>query len=268
KEVVEIIFCCMDLDLALRIKKVISTLENFEENQSATKFFEEIEQFFVKNEKAKTSNLLTKVISMKYKGKGNIREYIMEMSNLTPKLKSLKLEFGEDFLVYLVLISLLAYFRDKIENVHFGSTAQNKKKKNIKDVVEWSSQQKKPKKDEEFTYYFYKKLRHMKKHYSKIPDVLKKELLMEPTTRGYWNFHIIIKNWISLDLSETFVVLSFKPNLISISSLDKIGFSCSFGNNKVSLYQNSNTVGSSSVIDNLYMLDVASSYNEIPHTSS
>ncbi|RDY05920.1 hypothetical protein CR513_10174, partial [Mucuna pruriens] len=57
-------------------------------------------------------------------------------------------------------------------------------------------------------------------------------------------------------------------NLISISSLDKFGFSYSFGNNKVSLYQNSNVVGSSSLIDNLYMFDVVSSYNEILQTSS
>ena len=63
-----------------------------------------------KNEKAETSNLLAKLISMKYKGKGNIREYIMEMSNLASKLKSLKLELGEDLLVHLVLISLPTHF--------------------------------------------------------------------------------------------------------------------------------------------------------------
>ena len=52
------------------------------EGQSAKKFLENIEQYFSKNEKAETSNLLAKLISMKYKGKGNIREYIIEMSNL------------------------------------------------------------------------------------------------------------------------------------------------------------------------------------------
>ncbi|RDX96003.1 hypothetical protein CR513_21382, partial [Mucuna pruriens] len=57
------------------------------------------------------SNLLAKLISMKYKGKGNIREYIMEMYNLASKLKSFKLEFGEDLLVHLILISLPAHFR-------------------------------------------------------------------------------------------------------------------------------------------------------------
>ncbi|CAL0308070.1 unnamed protein product [Lupinus luteus] len=141
KEAVEIILGCMDLDLALRMEKPISTPENLDEvkiekwersnrmclmimkrsipeafrgsiseGQIARKFLEEIEQYFAKNEKAETSSLLAKLISMRYKGKGNIREYIMEMSNLASKLKSLKLELGDDLLVHLVLISLLAHF--------------------------------------------------------------------------------------------------------------------------------------------------------------
>ena len=81
-------------------------------------------------------------------------------------------------------------------------------------------------------------------------------------------FRLQLKTGFYLDLFETFVVPSFRRNLISISSLDKFGFSCSFGNNKVSLYQNSNMVGSGSLIDNLYMLDVVSSYNEILQISS
>ena len=81
-------------------------------------------------------------------------------------------------------------------------------------------------------------------------------------------FRLQLKTGFYLDLFETFVVPSFRWNLISISSLDKFGFSCSFGNNKVSLYQNSNMVGSGSLIDNLYMLDVVSSYNEILQISS
>ena len=44
------------------------------------------------------------------KGGSYISEYIMKMSNLTSKLKALKLELGKDVLVHLVLISLLAHF--------------------------------------------------------------------------------------------------------------------------------------------------------------
>ena len=47
---------------------------------------------------------------MRYKGKENIREYIMEMSNLVTRLKALKLELSEDILVHLVLISLPTQF--------------------------------------------------------------------------------------------------------------------------------------------------------------
>ena len=125
----------MDLYLALRMKQPTSTPEasnevkiekwdrsnlmcimimkrsipeafrgSISEGENAKKFIDEIEQYFAKNEKAKTSNLLTKLISMKYKG------VIMEMFNLTSKLKALKLELGEDLLVQLVLISLPAHF--------------------------------------------------------------------------------------------------------------------------------------------------------------
>eukprot|EP00256_Glycine_max_P058075 XP_014626065.1 uncharacterized protein LOC106796934 [Glycine max] len=110
KEAIEIVLGCMDLDLAPRIERPTSTSEASNEGENAKKFIDEIKQYFAKNEKAKTSNLLAKLISMKYKGKSNIREYIMEMSNLASKLKALKLELGEDLLVHLVLISLPAHF--------------------------------------------------------------------------------------------------------------------------------------------------------------
>jgi len=84
----------------------------------------------------------------------------MKMSNLTSKLKALKLELGEDLLVYLILILLLAHFgqfkvsyntqkdkwsinklishcvqeeerlqRDISESANLTLTSQNKKKK-------------------------------------------------------------------------------------------------------------------------------------------
>ena len=141
KEAVEIVLGCMDLDLALGTKRPTSTLEasnevkiekwdrsnqmclmimkcsileafrgSISEGENAKKFIDEIEQYFAKNEKAETSSLLAKLISMKYKGKSNIREYIMEMCELAYKLKAIKLELSKDLLVHLVLISLHAHF--------------------------------------------------------------------------------------------------------------------------------------------------------------
>ena len=73
-------------------------------------FLVEIEKRFAKNYKVETSTLLQSLISMKYKGKRNIREYIMEMSHIASKLKALKLELSDDLLVHLVLISLPAQY--------------------------------------------------------------------------------------------------------------------------------------------------------------
>ena len=78
--------------------------------KTAKEFLEDIEKRFAKNEKAETSTLLTNLISMRYKGKGNLKEYIMEMSHIASKLRALKLDLFEDLLVYLVLIYLPAQF--------------------------------------------------------------------------------------------------------------------------------------------------------------
>ncbi|KAJ9556201.1 hypothetical protein OSB04_010815 [Centaurea solstitialis] len=226
KESVEIVLGCMDLDHALRMERLISTTENpntdkiekwdrsnrmclmimkrsipstfrgsITEGTNAKNFLKEIEQFFAKNAKTEASNTLMKLVTMRYKEKGNIREYIMEMSNLNGKLKELKLELSDDLLVHLILISLPAQFgpfvvsyntqkdkwtlnelmshlvqeeerlkRDKTESAHLASTSQDKKKKRAKGTAENVPKQKKHKKqDKEFTCFFCKKAGHIKK---------------------------------------------------------------------------------------------------------
>ncbi|KAL9683014.1 hypothetical protein QQ045_014826 [Rhodiola kirilowii] len=77
-----------------------------DEISSAKGYLTEFEKRFVENDKAKTSELLANLISMKNSGKGNVREHIMEISELPSKLKAVKLELSENLLVHLVLISL------------------------------------------------------------------------------------------------------------------------------------------------------------------
>jgi len=64
-----------------------------------------------------------------------------------------------------------------------------------------------------------------------------------------------------LDLKDTFVMPSFRRNLVSVSYLDKVGYLCSFGNNN--LDRLSHIVGADSLLpnDNLYMLDTMVSYH-------
>ena len=81
---------------------------------------------------------------------------------------------------------------------------------------------------------------------------------------SYRTFIIIIMYWFYLDLKDTFVVLSFRQNLVSLSYLDKLSYLCSFGNNVFRFSVNSDIVGtgSLSVNDNLYLLDIVPSCDE------
>ncbi|KAI3463620.1 hypothetical protein Pfo_020283 [Paulownia fortunei] len=236
-----IVLGCMDLDLALRIERPPtltdessseakrdlekwdcsnrmslmimkrSIPETFKgamsEEDSAKKFLEYIEKRFAKNEKAETSTLLANLVSLRYKGKGNIREYIMEMSNLASKLKALKLELFEDLLVHLVLISLPAQYsqfkvsyntqkdkwtlnelishcvqeeerikREMTESAHLAATPQNKKRKKENETAVGTPQPKVQKKqDSGFNCYFCRQPGHMKKDFPNMPHgVLRK----------------------------------------------------------------------------------------------
>ena len=80
------------------------------EEKNAKSFLSQIADWFVGSKKVETSNILSKLVSMWYKGKENIREYIMEMFNLVNRLRTVKLELSNDILVHLVLISFPAQF--------------------------------------------------------------------------------------------------------------------------------------------------------------
>jgi transposase InsO family protein len=335
---------------------------------NAKEFLEEIEKRFVKNEKSEIGTLLTKLVSMKYKGKGNVREYIMEMSNVVSKLRALKLEISDDLLVHLALISLPTHFgqfkvsyncqkdtwtlnelisqcvqeeerlkQDQTESAHFASTSKNKvskkrkqseRPKDKKDAA--PTTQKKPEKgkviakSEDTGCFFCHVVGHKKIHCQNYHAWRAKkgmnlalvctEVNLTSVSRYTWwidsgatthisvslqgclnyrkpsdaerfifvgdgnkveveaigNFRLLLKTGFYLNLYETFVVPSFRRNLVSISALDKYGFTCTFGDGKFGLSLNSKQVGSGflSVYDNLYSLDVNSSYLEALHTDT
>nr|AAP54011.1 transposon protein, putative, unclassified [Oryza sativa Japonica Group] len=169
-----------------------------EEVTTAKVFLETLQKRFARNEKAETSTLLAKLISMRYKGKGNMREYIMEMSHLASKLKALKLDLSEDLLMHLILISLPTQFnqfkvsyncqkdkwtvnklishcvqeeerlkQDRIESAHLSMTSNNKKRKSKEAVDVQPPLKKRENNCGEEPCYFCKKEGHMKKNCTK-----------------------------------------------------------------------------------------------------
>nr|XP_027090449.1 uncharacterized protein LOC113711484 [Coffea arabica] len=169
---------------------------------TAKEFLQDIEKRFVNNEKAEVSMLLTRLISMKYSGKDNIREYIMEMSHLVSKLNALKLKLSEELLVHLILISLPTQFsqfkvsyncqketwslnelishcveeeerlkQEQTESAHLVSTTNNKskglkrkKEKGAADTVSEKKQQKKSNDQGKNSCFFCGAEGHQKKH--------------------------------------------------------------------------------------------------------
>ena len=384
-----IILGCMDLDLALRTEQPSSLtaesssdakrdFEKWERSNrmslmiikrgipeafrgaisesitNANQFLAELEKRFAKSDKAETSTLLQRLISMKYKGKGNIREYIMEMSHIAAKLKDLKLELSEDLLVHLVLISLPAQYsqfkvsyncqkekwtlnelisylvqeedrlkHDHVESAHLASTSKTKGKKRKAPEAAKGPEQKKPVQNKDLCF-FCKKSGHQKKNCTKyhawrakkgtLLALVCSEVNLASVPRNTWwidsgatthisvsmqgclnyrqptdaerciyvgdgqsvdveaigHFRLLLGTGYYLDLLDTFVVPSFRRNLISVSILDKFGYSCSFGNNQFTLSINSNIVGTGSLVyyDNLYSLDIIASYQESLHASS
>ena len=82
-------------------------------------------------------------------------------------------------------------------------------------------------------------------------------------------FRLYLGTNVFLDLENTFVVPSFRRNLVSVSCLDKFGYLCSFGNETFSIFQNSVLIGTGSLIDKLYKLNtITSNDNESLHVSN
>ncbi|XXG86494.1 hypothetical protein AAC387_Pa11g1379 [Persea americana] len=256
----------MDLDLALRIKQPASLTDasspddkrNFEKwdrsNRmslmiikhsileafrgavsdkitKAKEFLTEIEKRFVKNNKAKTSTLLQSLISIKYNGKGNIREYIMGMSFIASKLKALKLELSDDLLVHLVLISLPALHsqfkvsyncqkekwtlnklisycvqeeerlkQDKTESAHLASTSKDKGKKRKNNEAAKGPAQKKQQQNKEGCF-FCNKPGHVKNDCTKYHAWRAKKGLPELPKPSDAERHIFVGDGKSIEVS-------------------------------------------------------------------
>ncbi|KAL6329854.1 hypothetical protein AAG906_037954 [Vitis piasezkii] len=218
KENMMILLGCMDIDLALRMPKPVEL--NEESTQEDEVYWGKWERSnrlslmimkrgipeafrgAVTDEVTNADDFLAEIralISMKYKGKGNVREYIMEMSHLASKLKALKLELSDDLLMHLVLISLPAQFnqfkvsyncqkdkwtlnelisfcvqeeerlkQDKTESAHLASTSKDKgKRKNKDNKVAASNGPEQKKQKVEVTCFFCNKPGHTKKECTK-----------------------------------------------------------------------------------------------------
>jgi len=75
-------------------------------------------------------------------------------------------------------------------------------------------------------------------------------------------YRLILDTGYHLDLMDTFYVPSITRNLISLSKLDVVGYSFKFGNGCFSLFKRAFIIGSGTLYDGLYKLNLDNLYAE------
>ena len=75
-------------------------------------------------------------------------------------------------------------------------------------------------------------------------------------------YRLILGTGFYLDLMDTFYVPSISRNLVSLSKLDVVGYSFKFGNDCFSLYKRTCLIGSDTLYDGLYKLNLDNLYAE------
>ncbi|XP_049933541.1 uncharacterized protein LOC126410021 isoform X2 [Nymphaea colorata] len=78
--------------------------------RTVREFLDAVEAQFVSSHKTRASTLMSKLISMKYQGGGNIRQHMLEMRNIASQLNDMKLTISESFLIFFTLTSLPAEY--------------------------------------------------------------------------------------------------------------------------------------------------------------
>ncbi|RDX73243.1 Nicotinate phosphoribosyltransferase 1, partial [Mucuna pruriens] len=84
--------------------------DNIHDIENAKEFFNAIGEKFKMFNKAKKAQNLSLLVKTTYDGVGGVYEHVMKMVNWYNKLKSMKMELGEDFLIWQVFESLPPQF--------------------------------------------------------------------------------------------------------------------------------------------------------------
>lgn len=89
------------------------------EKDTASEFMNAIAQKYKENEKAEISQLLDKLIGMKFNPSESVREHIMRMIEITTRLSDLNMPFPADFVVHQALRTLPASF-NQLKTTYFA----------------------------------------------------------------------------------------------------------------------------------------------------
>ncbi|CAN6177061.1 unnamed protein product [Urochloa humidicola] len=96
----------MTQTISAGIKRAIPTKNEAGVDYTAKELLAKIEENFKSSSKTYASTMIMKLVSSQYNGQSGIREHILNMCDMAAKLKEMKMEISEGFLVHFIMTSL------------------------------------------------------------------------------------------------------------------------------------------------------------------
>ncbi|CAO2168013.1 unnamed protein product [Urochloa humidicola] len=96
----------MTQTISAGIRGAIPTKDAAGNDLTAKELLAKIEENFKSSSKTYASTMIMKLVSCQYNGQSGIREHILNMCDMTTKLKEMKMEISEGFLVHFIMTSL------------------------------------------------------------------------------------------------------------------------------------------------------------------
>ncbi|CAO2180425.1 unnamed protein product [Urochloa humidicola] len=92
------------------IRGAIPTKDPAGNDLTAKELLAKIEENFKSSSKTYASTTIMKLVSSQYNGQSGIREHILSMCDMAAKLKQMKMEISEGFLIHFIMTSLPAQY--------------------------------------------------------------------------------------------------------------------------------------------------------------
>ncbi|KAK3021905.1 hypothetical protein RJ639_047622 [Escallonia herrerae] len=254
------------------------------DSDNAKLYLAHIEEQFQGSSKAHDTTLITKMVTLKYSGSNDVREYILRMNDMASQLKCLDMEISEGFLVYFIMTSLPAQFgpfkinyntqKEKWKMSELISMCvqeeerlKSKQPDNAHVAITGPSKGKGKGKGKKFG----KGNVQGNKSASGFLSVKKlnkgdRNVLVgngeKAQVEAVGTLRLVLESGFNLDLVDTVYVLGMTRNLISISRLEAYGYSFKFENKGFSLFLYARVIGPGLLEGNLYKLLLNASFTE------
>nr|KYP35264.1 Retrovirus-related Pol polyprotein from transposon TNT 1-94 [Cajanus cajan] len=207
--------------------------------ESAKEFMGFVGEHSQTTNKSLVGTLMSTLTTIKFDGSRTMHEHVIVMTHITTRLKYLEMAVNENFLVQFILNSLPTEYGPFLPHntwwINSGCTNHVSNTMQGFTIIQIISPNEK---------FFFMGNR------------------VKVLVEAVGTYRLILNTGHHLDLLETLYVPSLSRNLVSLSKLDAIGYSFTFGNGCFSLFKHNHLIGTVTICDDLYKLNLDGLYDE------